>query len=212
MDKSKKFKIVVLILLAVVVVYLIYQNNTEPFESTPSDMDRSNMSDLVDLAEYSKSLNDGRSGDSSTSYKPSRYNANNRSTDSNSIDQFFDSNRPEDYQGSYSPSTSGDELYASFVPDKTKEKLSDKDKFDASALMPVESGMDWFDDPYEETTVKNSSLINIYRPVGVNTVQTSLKNPSHDLRGTEPNPKYPVSPWMQSSYEPDTNLRSGAFC
>jgi hypothetical protein len=211
MDKSGNFKVVILILLVVVVVYLVYQNNTEPFEGSATDMVHSNMTDLVDLAEYSKSLNDTQSA-SSGSYKPSRYNANNRSADSNSIDQFFDSNRPEDYQGSYGPSPDGDGLYASFVPDKSKEKLTEKDKFDASALMPVESGMDWFDDPYEETTVKNSSLINIYRPVGVNTVQTSLKNPSHDLRGTEPNPKYPVSPWMQSSYEPDTNLRAGAFC
>lgn len=211
MDKSGKFKAVILILLIVVVVYLVYQNNSEPFEGTSSDMVHSNMTDLVDLAEYSRTLNDTQT-ENSRSYRPSRYNANNRSADSNAIDQFFDSNRPEDYQGTYEPSPDGDGLYASFIPDKSKEKLTDKDKFDAAALLPVETGMDWFDDPYEETTVKNSSLINIYRPVGVNTVQTSLKNPSHDLRGTEPNPKYPVSPWMQSSYEPDTNLRAGAFC
>ena len=71
---------------------------------------------------------------------------------------------------------------------------------------------DWFQDPYESTSVKNTHLINIYRPVGVNTIQTTLKNPSHDIRGSPPNPKYAVSPWQNSSYEPDTNLRNQSLC
>ena len=35
----------------------------------------------------------------------------------------------------------------------------------------------------------------------------SLKNPTYDFRGTIANPKYNVSPWMNSTYEPDYNVK-----
>lgn len=40
--------------------------------------------------------------------------------------------------------------------------------------------------------------------IGVDTVSSSLKNPSYDLRNNVPIPKsYTVSPWMQSNIDPD---------
>ena len=42
----------------------------------------------------------------------------------------------------------------------------------------------------------------------VTTINCTLKNPSHDIRGTIANPKFVVSPWMQSTIEPDNNLKS----
>jgi hypothetical protein len=42
----------------------------------------------------------------------------------------------------------------------------------------------------------------------VDTVGQSMKNPSYDIRGNIPCPKIVVSPFMNSSYDPDTNLRS----
>lgn len=72
-------------------------------------------------------------------------------------------------------------------------------------LLPVEE-KDWFED-VTPTKIKNRHLINIYRPVGVNTVSTSLKNPSLDIRGSPANPKTVVSPFLNSSIEPDHNIR-----
>ena len=56
-------------------------------------------------------------------------------------------------------------------------------------------------------SVKNRHLINISKPIGVNTIGTSLRNPSHDIRGTPSCPKFVISPWLQSSIEPDHNLK-----
>jgi hypothetical protein len=42
---------------------------------------------------------------------------------------------------------------------------------------------------------------------GVDTVGQSLRNPSYDIRGETPNPRFNVSPWMQSTIEPDLNKR-----
>ena len=44
--------------------------------------------------------------------------------------------------------------------------------------------------------------------VGVNTVGQSLKNPSYDLRAAPACPKFTVSPWGQSTIEPDFNIKN----
>lgn len=132
--------------------------------------------------------------------KTSQYSKNNRSGDLTELDKFFDGNTGE----------ADNSMFASYKSTDNGAKMTDKDKFDASALLPVEKNKEWFDDPYEETSVKNVHLINIHRPVGVNTIQSSLKNPSHDLRGTIPNPKFVVSPWQNSSIEPD--MRGNRLC
>ena len=59
----------------------------------------------------------------------------------------------------------------------------------------------------EAISVKNRHLINVTRAVGINTVGTSHKNGSYDLRGNPPCPKFVVSPWLQSSIEPDLNIK-----
>ena len=72
--------------------------------------------------------------------------------------------------------------------------------FDASALLPQEKNDDWF----QTIDVNNDNLINSYRPVALNTVGTSHKNGSLDIRGDGDAicPKTNVSPWNQSTIEP----------
>jgi hypothetical protein len=62
-----------------------------------------------------------------------------------------------------------------------------------------------FNDHDSTIGTKSNNLINSYRPIGVNTVGTNLKNgQTHDIGEIPPNPKYIVSPWHTSSYEPDS--------
>lgn len=49
-------------------------------------------------------------------------------------------------------------------------------------------------------------LSNGMEKVGVDTVGSSRRLASHDIRGNIPTPKFSVSPWMNSSYDPDNNL------
>ena len=91
------------------------------------------------------------------------------------------------------------------------EKLTDKEKFSPDSLLPREKNTEWFDDPYEETSVKASHLINIYRPTSVTTVQ-STKARTLDIRGVPTNPKYPVAPWGNSSWEHDNNINTQGLC
>jgi hypothetical protein len=202
--------------------------DTESDDSLPVDLDSNNrqkseneseqpsvskeMNKQERIKDRMLSQNSVRDGE----YKHVSYNAGNRHAKSASLDKFFEGNCPQNQNenSGFSPSDDTGGKYASYMPTnkKGRVKLSEKDKFDAIGLLPQEKNGEWFDDPYSSTSVKSSHLINIYRPVGVNTISTTLKNPSHDIRGTPPNPKYPVSPWSNSSYEPDTNIRNESLC
>jgi hypothetical protein len=92
-----------------------------------------------------------------------------------------------------------------------QRKDSVKDKHNIDDFLPQEEEKDWFE-TIENVNVKNSHLINIYRPIGVNTIGNTNRNSSYDIRGDSGAiaPKYVVSPWMQSSYEP--NLTQKTLC
>lgn len=89
----------------------------------------------------------------------------------------------------------------------SNQNCEPEDLFDVDKYLPQEVNDDWFEVQPEPISVKNRHLINITKPIGVNTIGTSLKNASHDIRGTPANPKYVVSPFLNSSIEPDSNLK-----
>ena len=66
---------------------------------------------------------------------------------------------------------------------------------------------DWFNDTSNVDSVDGHLLKT--KTIGVNTVGSSLGR-HYDIVGTPPNPKFVVSPWMNSSIEPDTNISTGS--
>jgi hypothetical protein len=83
-------------------------------------------------------------------------------------------------------------------------------KYDSKDYLPREVNDEWFDTDFSKAKVdsKDDKMIPTTKYViGVNTVGQSLKNASYDIRGTVPNPKYSVSPWNNSTYEPDYNIK-----
>ena len=89
----------------------------------------------------------------------------------------------------------------------SNQNCEPEDLFDVDKYLPQEVNDDWFDVMPEPISVKNRHLINITKPIGINTIGTSLKNANYDLRAAPANPKMTVSPWLQSSIEPDVNLK-----
>lgn len=83
-------------------------------------------------------------------------------------------------------------------------------KYDAKDYLPKEINDQWFDTDFSQAKVNinDDKLINTEKYViGINTVGQSLKNASYDIRGTIANPKWSVSPFNNSTYEPDYNLK-----
>ena len=84
-------------------------------------------------------------------------------------------------------------------------------KYDSKDYLPKELNDTWFDTDFSQAkyNVNDDKLINTERYViGINTVGQSLKNASYDMRGTIANPKFTVSPWNNSTYEPDYNIKT----
>lgn len=105
------------------------------------------------------------------------------------------------------PSDNGDGNYANYKQEQ--KDFSVKELMDADKLLPQEEN-DWFDTVPEPIKVKNRHLININRPVGVDTVGSSMKNACRDLRGAINNPKFAISPFLNSSIEPE--IQSSGLC
>ena len=112
----------------------------------------------------------------------------------------------------------GANLNAAFdkpIPEGTKTNAVDFNKnylkkYDSKNYLPQEVNDEWFDTDFTQAKNKleNGNLINTEKyVVGVDTVGQSLKNASWDIRGTIANPKFNVSPWNNSTYEPDYNLK-----
>ena len=92
-----------------------------------------------------------------------------------------------------------------------EENEKNKLKFNSGELLPKEVNNDWFETDFShaQVNVDDSNLVVTDRYiVGVNTVGQSLKNPSYDLRAAPACPKFTVSPWGQSTIEPDFNIKS----
>ena len=89
-------------------------------------------------------------------------------------------------------------------------KKQNMDNFNARDFLPKEINDEWFQTDFSlaKYQLNDDQLINSDKYIiGINTVGQSLKNATYDLRGTIPNPKYIVSPWNNSTYEPDFNLK-----
>lgn len=83
-----------------------------------------------------------------------------------------------------------------------------EDLFDVDKYLPQEVNDDWFEVQAEPVSVKNRHLINITKPIGVNTIGTSMKNSSYDIRGSPAcNKVQGLSPWLNSNITADSNLK-----
>lgn len=89
---------------------------------------------------------------------------------------------------------------------KTPDEITDL--LNSNNLLPHEIN-DWFDVTPLQTTqkIQGTHLMHPKVHMGVNTVGSSGKNGTHDIRGDIPNPKIDGILWNYSTIEPDTNIR-----
>lgn len=89
----------------------------------------------------------------------------------------------------------------------SNQNCQPEDLFDVDKYLPQEVNDDWFEVQPEPISVKNRHLINITKPIGINTIGSSMRNASYDIRGTPACPKFIVSPWNNSNIDGDVNLK-----
>ncbi len=136
----------------------------------------------------------------------------NESNDESMIDSVLGTSvQPNDVQNVGSDvNESGTSVTAKNMDKLIQENEMNKLKFNSSDLLPKEVNQDWFESDFSnaQVNVNDDNLVVTDRYIlGVNTVGQSLKNPSYDIRANPPCPKFGVSPWLQSTIEPDFNIK-----
>ena len=84
-----------------------------------------------------------------------------------------------------------------------------KDQLTAQDLLPSDANSKWAQlNPVGQGDVQSINFLNAGYHIGVNTTGQTLRNSNLSLRSEPPNPQLKVSPWMQTTIEPDTNRRA----
>lgn len=105
------------------------------------------------------------------------------------------------------------EVYSSVEGQINTENKFPKDCFPKDQLQPKELLPGDYESSWKEVAPNNpgaledQNLLEAGYHVGVNTVGQSLRNANLQLRSEPPNPQVKVSPWMQSTIDPDANRK-----
>ena len=84
-----------------------------------------------------------------------------------------------------------------------------KDVLTPQDLLPQDSNSTWAQTvPSGQGNLGDQNFLNAGFHVGINTVGQSLRNANLQLRSEPANPQLKVSPWLQSTIEPDVNRRA----
>ena len=99
----------------------------------------------------------------------------------------------------------------SVEPENVESRSSDcfpKDQLSPDELLPQDSSSLWAQvNPDGQGQLSGRNFLQAGPHVGVNTVGQTLRNPNYGLRSEPPNPQVKVSPWQQSTIDPDANRR-----
>ena len=83
-----------------------------------------------------------------------------------------------------------------------KEQLTAKD------LLPQNESSTWAQvNPSGMGSLKDKNFLQAGHHIGINTVGQTLRNANLQLRSEPPNPQVTVSPWMQTTINPDMNRK-----
>ena len=83
-----------------------------------------------------------------------------------------------------------------------------KEMLTPEELKPQDNSSLWAQvNPEGEGTLKGRSFLQAGHHIGINTVGQTLRNANLQLRSEPPNPQVLVSPWNQTTIEPDTGRK-----
>jgi hypothetical protein len=83
-----------------------------------------------------------------------------------------------------------------------------RDQLTANDLLPQDKSSVWASvNPEGDGSLGNKNFLQAGFHIGINTVGQTLRNANLQLRSEPPNPQVQVSPWLQSTIEPDVSRR-----
>lgn len=92
--------------------------------------------------------------------------------------------------------------------DKRNSSSFPKDTLSADELLPQDNSSLWAQvNPSGEGSLKDRNFLQSGYHIGINTVGQTLRNANLQLRSEPPCPQVKVSPWIQSTIEPDVSRK-----
>jgi hypothetical protein len=84
-----------------------------------------------------------------------------------------------------------------------------KDKLTPEDLLPKDAAnSEWAQvNPAGQGDLKNKNYLTAGYHMGVNSIGSTLRNANMQIRSEPPNPQVKVSPWLQTTIDPDLNRR-----
>jgi len=83
-----------------------------------------------------------------------------------------------------------------------------KEQLNPEELLPQDNANVWAQaNPSGEGSLKDRNFLQAGHHIGVNTVGQTLRNANMQLRSEPPNPQVKVSPWQQTTIDPDVNRK-----
>jgi hypothetical protein len=83
-----------------------------------------------------------------------------------------------------------------------------KQQLSAGELLPLDGNSQWAAmNPQGSGDLQGKNFLSAGALIGVNTIGQSMRNANLQLRAEPPNPQQQVSPWLQSTIEPDLQRR-----
>lgn len=100
------------------------------------------------------------------------------------------------------PKSMIDAKFKKVMPSEQRSALT------SDELLPREENSNWFQVPNSKFNLLQAVDLEVPEiKIGVDTVGQSRKNATYDLRAAPPCPKFIVSPWSNSTIEPDYNTK-----
>lgn len=202
-------------------LYLLFQHqcNASKAKRTNKTNNEQDLDELNNMLEHMEDVNlpqNNEMGENNT-HKNVSYADGNRGNNVNNanFDKYFNNESILTNNGNNDEFNPMDETNGNFSSYEQQEErknnqdVSPADLFDPDRYLPKENYDDWLETQPDAIDVKNRHLINTVKPIGV--ISQTNRNASHDLRSAPPCPKFVVSPWQQSTIEPDTNIKAGSW-
>jgi hypothetical protein len=95
------------------------------------------------------------------------------------------------------------------LPNDPTLNCQQRDQLTAQDLLPKDTTSTLWAQQYPtgQGNLQEKNFLQSGSFVGINTVGSSLRNASHDLRSEPPNPQVLVSPWLNTTITPDVSRR-----
>lgn len=122
-------------------------------------------------------------------------------------------NNKEEVQENFSSSNNAENKMDYFSMDeKFQNERNDsnfpKQQLNAEELLPTDNSTLWSQvNPASEGSLKDRNFLQSGYHIGINSVGQTLRNANQQLRSEPPNPQVKVSPWLQSTIEPDVGRK-----